>query len=162
MLNDFLWPDHIQWQPPTDQTLYRTRPITEFWVISMEHLRRVWHADRRRLLLRTPGPVPLGLAYVLLVETNPFPSLSLFYRTMLFEYPSVLSRFCFCTYKQCDLLKNFIYFMYFSDLQEQNGVVKRLNWSTSGRPQCPPNVHVYDCAHELMSLWIRMLRKKSA
>ena len=30
----------------------------------------------------------------LLVETNPFPKLSLFYRTMLFEYPSVLSRFC--------------------------------------------------------------------
>ena len=78
MLNDFLWPDHIQWQPPTDQTLYRTRPFTEFWVVSVEHLRRVWHADRGRLLLRTPGPVPLGLAYVLLVETNPFPNLSLF------------------------------------------------------------------------------------
>ena len=29
-------------------------------------------SDRGRLLLRTPGPVPLGLAYVLLVETNPF------------------------------------------------------------------------------------------
>ena len=94
MLNDILWPDHIQWQPPTDQTLYRTRPFTEFWVVSIEHLRRVWHADRGRLLLRTPGPVPLGLAYVLLVETNPFPNLSLFYRTMLFEYPSVISRFC--------------------------------------------------------------------
>ena len=94
MLNDILWPDHIQWQPSTDQTLYRTRPLTEFWVVSIEHLRRVWHADRGRLLLRTPGPVPLGLAYVLLVETNPFPNLSLFYRIMLFEYPSVLSRFC--------------------------------------------------------------------
>ena len=93
MLNDILWPDHIQ--PPTDQTLYRTRPLTEIWVVSIEHLRRVWHADRGRLLLRTPGPVPLGLAYILLVETNPFPNLSLFYRTMLFEYPSVLSRFCF-------------------------------------------------------------------
>ena len=95
MLNDILWPDHIQWQPPTDQTLYRTRPLTEIWVVSIEHLRRVWHADRGRLLLRTPGPVPLGLAYVLRVETNPFPNLSLFYWTMLFEYPSVLSRFCF-------------------------------------------------------------------
>ena len=93
MLNDILWPDHTQWQPPTDQTLYRTRP-SEIWVVSIEHLRRVWHADRGRLLLRTPCPVPLGLAYVLLVETNPFPNLSLFYRTMLFEYPSVLSRFC--------------------------------------------------------------------
>ena len=69
--------------------------ITEFWVLSIEHLWRVWHADRGRLLLRTPGPVPLGLAYVLLVETNPFLNSSLFYRTMLFEYPSVLSRFCF-------------------------------------------------------------------
>ena len=81
--------------PATDQTLYRTRPLTEFWVVTIEHLRRVWHADRGRLLLRTPGHVPLGLPYVLLVETNPFPNLSLFYRTMLFEYPSVLSRFCF-------------------------------------------------------------------
>ena len=96
MLNDILWPDHIQWQPPTDQTLYRTRPFTEFWVVSIEHLRRVWHADRGRLLLRIPGPVPLGFAYVLLVETNPFPNLSLFFRTMLFEYPSVPSRFYFC------------------------------------------------------------------
>ena len=98
MLNDILWPDHIQWQPPTNQTLYRTRPFTEFWVVSIEHLRQVWHADRGRLLLRTPGPVPFGLAYVRLVDTNPFPNLSLFYRTMLFEYPSVLSRFCLREY----------------------------------------------------------------
>ena len=63
-------------------------------LVSIEHLQRVWHADRGRLLLRTPGPVPLGPAYVLLVETNPFPNLPLFYRTMPFEYPSVLSRFC--------------------------------------------------------------------
>ena len=173
MLNNILWPDHIQRQPPTDQTLYRTRPFTEFWVVSIEHLRRVWHADRGRLLLvlshlgfanvlllrpltlnhtlhnqfmtlslnwllteldsfswidttnswhfpwfdsteyRFPWNIcngcgmPTGDAYssghlvpslwdlhVLLVETNPFPNLSLFYRTMLFEYPSVLSRFC--------------------------------------------------------------------
>ena len=72
-------------------------------MVSIEHLRRVWHADRGRLLLRTPGPVPLGLAYVLLVETNPFPNLSLFYRTMLFEYPSVLSRFCLIYHKKKDL-----------------------------------------------------------
>ena len=44
-------------------------------MVSIDLLRRVWHADRARLLLRTPGPVPLGLAYVLLVETNPFPEL---------------------------------------------------------------------------------------
>ena len=30
MLNGILWPDHIQWQPPTDHNLYRTRPFTEF------------------------------------------------------------------------------------------------------------------------------------
>ena len=45
---------------------------------------------RKRITL----PESLGLAYVLHVETNPFPNLSLFNRTMLFEYPSVLSRFC--------------------------------------------------------------------
>ena len=58
--DDILWLDHIQWQPPTDRTLYRTRPFTAFWVVSIDHLRRVWHADRGRLLLRTPGPVPFG------------------------------------------------------------------------------------------------------
>ena len=83
-----------------DLTIYNDNPLlirlyTELDLLPNFDLRRVWHADRGRLLLRTPGPVPLGLAYVLLVETNPFPNLSLFYRTMLFEYPSVLSRFCF-------------------------------------------------------------------
>ena len=28
-------------------------------LVSLEHLQRVWHADRGRVLLRTPGPVPL-------------------------------------------------------------------------------------------------------
>ena len=57
MLSDILWTDHIHWQPPTDRTLYRTRPFTEFWVVSIELMRRVWHADSGRLLLRTRGPV---------------------------------------------------------------------------------------------------------
>ena len=70
MLNDILWPDHIQWQLPTDQTLYRTRPFTEFWMVSIEHLRRVWHADRGRLLLRTPGPFPFGICRCPFVETT--------------------------------------------------------------------------------------------
>ena len=65
----------IQWLPLSDLTLYRTRPFTEFWEVSIEHLRRVWHTDRGRLLIRTPGPVSLGLAYVLLVDTNPFSGL---------------------------------------------------------------------------------------
>ena len=55
---------------PTDQTLYRTRPFTAFWVVSIEHLRRVWHADRGRLLLRTPGPVPYGICKCSFVETT--------------------------------------------------------------------------------------------
>ena len=37
---------------------YRTRPI--LWKVSLEYLRLVWHADRGRLLLQTPGPVPYG------------------------------------------------------------------------------------------------------
>ena len=106
--------------PPTDQTLYRTRPFTEFWVVSIEHLRRVWHADRGRLLLRTPGPVPLGLSYILIVETILFPNLSLFFRTLLFEYPSALSRFCSTILQNyCDTVK--ISFLY---LHLERGVVQ--------------------------------------
>ena len=50
--------------------------------------------DNCKLILRTPGPVPLGLAYVLPVETNPFSELVVIFQTMLFECPSVLSRSC--------------------------------------------------------------------
>ena len=35
----------------------------------------MWHTDRGRLLRRTASPVALGLAYVPLVETNPFSKL---------------------------------------------------------------------------------------
>ena len=46
--------------------------FTELWVVSMEHLQRVWLASRERLPLRTPGSVPLfgGLAFALIVETS--------------------------------------------------------------------------------------------
>ena len=33
--------------------------FTELWVVSMEHLQRVWLASRERLPFRTPGSVPL-------------------------------------------------------------------------------------------------------
>ena len=33
--------------------------FTEFREVSIEHMQRVWHANRGRLLLRAPGPVPL-------------------------------------------------------------------------------------------------------
>ena len=74
----------VPWQytmtTPTDQTFYRTRPFTEFWEVFIEHLRRSWHADRGRLLFRTPGPVFLGLAYILLIETNPFSKLVIIFQ----------------------------------------------------------------------------------
>ena len=95
-ISRILWPGHIQWQPPTNQTFYR------FWEVFIKHLWRVWHADRGRLLLRTLDPVLLGLADVLL-----FPNLSLFYRTMLFEYPSVLSRFCLTHFKVISITFNY-------------------------------------------------------
>ena len=34
--------------------------FTEFWVVSIEHLRRVWHADRGRLLLSDTWSCPFG------------------------------------------------------------------------------------------------------
>ena len=45
--------------------------FTELWVVSMEHLQRVWLASRERLPFRTPGSVPiLGLASAPIVETK--------------------------------------------------------------------------------------------
>ena len=76
--NNMKFPSHKCYMTFCDLTIYNDIPLLiRLWTIevSIEHLRRVWHADRGRLLLRTLGPVPLGLAYVLLVETNPFPVL---------------------------------------------------------------------------------------
>ena len=36
----------------------------------MEHMQRVRHVNRGRLLLRTPGPVPVGICNCFLVETT--------------------------------------------------------------------------------------------
>ena len=66
----FIFALRVATQPPTDQTLYRTRPFTEFWVVSIEPLRRLWHADRGRFLLRTPGPVPFWVCKCSIVETT--------------------------------------------------------------------------------------------
>ena len=71
---------------PTNQTFHQFHDLdTELdlhrlWVVSMEHLQRVWHASRERLPLRTPGSVPFflgggGLACALIVETS-FPDSS--------------------------------------------------------------------------------------
>ena len=61
---------------PTNQTFHQFHDLdTELdlhrlWVVSMEHLQRVWHASRERLLLRTPGPVPYGICKCSFVETT--------------------------------------------------------------------------------------------
>ena len=49
---------------PTNQTfhrfhdLYAKRNLYRLWVVSMEHLQRVWHASRERLFFQKPGSVP--------------------------------------------------------------------------------------------------------
>ena len=49
--------------------------LTEFRVVSIEHLQWMWHASREREPFRTPGSVPfLRLEYVPIVETS-FPEL---------------------------------------------------------------------------------------
>ena len=104
MLNDILWPDHIQWQPPTDKTLYRTRPFTEFWEVSIKHLRRVWHATGDSYSSGHMVPSLWDLHMFYLCRPILFPNL-LFFRTMLFEYPSVLSGFPFYLYLYKDRSK---------------------------------------------------------
>ena len=55
--DSFPWFD--TWHTNHDQ-LDLTFRILHYWIkVSIGHLQRVWHADRGRLLLRTPGPVPL-------------------------------------------------------------------------------------------------------
>ena len=66
MLNDILTIDQ-QWLNRSDRlsTNFMTfihvpsLTFTELWVVSMEHLQRVWLASRERLPFRTPGSVPL-------------------------------------------------------------------------------------------------------
>ena len=49
---------------PTNQTFHQFHDLDtgldlhRLWVVSMEHLQRVWHASRERLPFRTPGSVP--------------------------------------------------------------------------------------------------------
>ena len=75
---------------------YRTRPFIELWEVSIEHLLRMWHADRACLLILTPDPVPFGTCICCTCWDQSF--LSSFSRTMLFEHPLVLSRICLTLY----------------------------------------------------------------
>ena len=71
MLHDILDDDQIQWHPPLighytnfwPLLIWTLLPNLTFYLlykVSMEHMQRVRHANRGRLLLRTPGPVPFG------------------------------------------------------------------------------------------------------
>ena len=79
LFNNMKFPFYDCLMTSCDLTICNDNPLlirlcTELDLL-LEHLRRMWHANRGRLLLRTPGPVLFGLAYVLLIETNPFSEL---------------------------------------------------------------------------------------
>ena len=63
MLNDILTLDQTVTSLPIRlstnfMTFIPSLTFTELWVVSMEHLQRVWLASRERLPFRTPGSVP--------------------------------------------------------------------------------------------------------
>ena len=68
MLNDILILDQ-QWLPNQFHDLDTELDLHRLWVVSTEHLQRVWHASRERLL-RTSGPVPYGICKCSFVETT--------------------------------------------------------------------------------------------
>ena len=75
-------------------TLIPTLTLTKLRQVSMEHLLRVWHANRESLPFRIPVSVPLfGLAWASNVETI-FLELFCLYSAFHLEYPLVLFRFC--------------------------------------------------------------------
>ena len=68
----------------------RNGPFIELWEVSIEHLRRVWHADRGHSYGHLV-PLHLGGTYVLRLETNPFPKLAMIFsdyalRTLDFDF----------------------------------------------------------------------------
>ena len=69
--------------------------FTELWVVSMEHLQRVWLASRECLPFRTPG-FRHPLWDLLVLQLLNIPCL---YSTFHLEYPLVLSRFCLYTHE---------------------------------------------------------------
>ena len=89
-------------QPSTGQSLYQS--VTFLPNSTFHRLMRGFHrttATAAACWQGTHTPLDtwsrpiLGLAYVLLVETNPFlEPVVMFFRTMHFEHPFVLSRFC--------------------------------------------------------------------
>ena len=69
--------------------------FTELWVVSMEHLQRVWLANMERLHFRTPGSVPPFRDLLVLQFLRPDSSnLPCLYSTFRLQYSLVPSRFC--------------------------------------------------------------------
>ena len=104
MLNDILTLDQ-QWLPyrsdfpPISWPLYRAWTFTELWVVSMEHLQRVWLASRETLTLPDTWFRPPFWDLLMLQLLRPNSSnLPCLYSTFHLEYPLVLSRFCFEDY----------------------------------------------------------------
>ena len=56
------------------------------------------HADRGCLIFRIRSPVPLGLSYVLLVETNPFSELFVLFPD-IFEFPRYFHDFAYYRFR---------------------------------------------------------------
>ena len=118
MLNDILSPYQIQWQPSTDQSLNQSVTflpnVTFYWLMRGFHRTVSTGKTYWQLTLTPPDnqscPI-FGLAYVLLIETNPFPELVVIFpdyalRTWLGTF--LILRFCFlplsvyhCWWKSC-------------------------------------------------------------
>ena len=86
---------------PTNQTfqqfydIYTELDLHRLWVVSMEHLQRVWHASRDTYPSGHLVPSPIvGLACAPLLRPDSS-NLPCLYSTFHLEYPLVLSRFCF-------------------------------------------------------------------
>ena len=91
--------------PSIDQTLHLSANLLPNWtfipILTLlpnfggfhRTLQRVRLANRGRLLLRTPGPVPFGTIFVLILRPF-FPELVMSTDLLSFERPSVLL-FCF-------------------------------------------------------------------
>ena len=100
MLHDILEDDHIQWHAPliitsifdsvTDPDLTTEFDFLPYCMISIEHLQRVRNANRGRLLLRAPGPVPLWDLHVFLCWDQFLLNLS-YFRTSEFRTSLVTS-----------------------------------------------------------------------
>ena len=77
-------------------TLMPSLTFTELWVVSMEHLQRVWYASKKRLPFRTPDSVPPFWDLLVLQLLRPDSSnLPCLYSNFYLEYPLVISRFYF-------------------------------------------------------------------